>query len=250
MTQGCAEGHGRLIPHIAPWYGARRFNKGTAMYPNTAHRWCTRLILRLSGAFLGCASIASHADDLSSATNSNGFMTRGALQRPAAAGNPRPDFVLPLTGGRKGGIASLLEEECEEEDEAQPAAAVSQQAPVLAVAAPTLATHDTPQARLPPPIPKEEATAVAPPAPVAEWELTPSDKTLNTALSRWATKAGWQLVWEFPHDYEIDVRSTVPGTFEEAIEAVAKSIDTAEAPMRVIFYKGNKVLRIVARGRE
>lgn len=228
------------------------------MYPNTVHRWCTRLILQLFGASLGCASIVSHAGDLSSATHSNGFMARearGAALWPGAAGHSRPDFVLPLTGGTKGGGAPLIPEECEEEDDVQPAAA-PQQAPVLAVAAPTLATQETQQTQqtpgTAPHVPsKEEAAAVAPPPPPApEWELAPSDKTLNAALSRWAEQAGWQLLWEFPHDYEIDARSTVPGTFEEAVDAVARSIDTAEAPMRAIFYKGNKVLRIVAKGRE
>ncbi|HYD61630.1 MAG TPA: toxin co-regulated pilus biosynthesis Q family protein [Noviherbaspirillum sp.] len=173
-------------------------------------------------------------------------MARGLTQRPAATGNPRPGFALPLTGGTKGGVTPLMMEECEEEDE--PAAAAPQQAPVLAVAAPSLAPSATSQASLPNPAPKEEAAVVAPPMP--EWELAPSDKTLNAALKRWAAKAGWQLVWEFPHDYEIDVRSTIPGTFEEAIDAVARNISTAETPMRAIFYKGNKVLRIVAKGRE
>ena len=221
------------------------------MYPNSVHRWCARLILRLSGAFLGCAGIAAHAGEPSPATNANGFMARGLPQWTAAAGGHRPDFALPLTGSTKGSVTPLMMEECEEEDEVQPAAAVPAQAPVLAVAAPSLATPATPQAGLPPPASKVDATVVVPPPPPApEWELAPSDKTLNAALKRWATKAGWQLVWEFPHDYEIDVRSTIPGTFEEAIDAVAKNIGTAETPMRAIFYKGNKVLRIVAKGRE
>lgn len=209
------------------------------MHPNTTHRWYTRLILRLSGAFLGCASIGSHAGDLSSTTHANGFMTRGTPQRPAAA-SARPDFVLPLSGGATGEIDPMMLEDCEEEYEDQPAAGVAQQAEVLAVAAPALAGAPVPMST--------EVVAAA--APVEEWELDPSDKTVNAALSRWATKAGWQLLWEFPHDYEIDARSTVPGTFEDAVEAVARSIDSAEAPMLAIFYKGNKVLRIVARGRE
>lgn len=98
--------------------------------------------------------------------------------------------------------------------------------------------------------------AQARPAPAAspvvtpKWEIVPTDKTLNAALARWAALAGWQLVWELPVDYAVEARTTVPGTFEEAVAVVAKSMDTAEIPLKAIFYAGNKVLRIVAKGVE
>jgi|GEM_PF-1768996 len=105
------------------------------------------------------------------------------------------------------------------------------------------------------------AATVAAPATVApapaeapklatSWEIIPADKTLNTSLARWAAAAGWQLVWELPVDYAVEARTSVPGTFEQAVEIVAKSMETAEIPMKAIFYKGNKVLRIVAKGGE
>ena len=95
------------------------------------------------------------------------------------------------------------------------------------------------------------ATPVAEPAERAApgaWDLVPSDKTLNGALARWAGAAGWQLLWELPVDYAVQVRTTVPGTFEEAVGAVVTSMDSAELPMKAVFYKGNKVLRIMGRG--
>ena len=82
------------------------------------------------------------------------------------------------------------------------------------------------------------------------WEVTPADKTLNTALARWAALAGWQLVWELPVDYAVSVRTEIRGSFTEAVGMVAKSMDTAEIPMKAIFYEGNHVLRIVAKGTE
>lgn len=82
------------------------------------------------------------------------------------------------------------------------------------------------------------------------WEIVPADKTLNTALARWAATAGWQLLWELPVDYAVDARTSVPGTFEEAVGMVAESMETAEIPMKAIFYEGNRVLRIVAKGAE
>jgi hypothetical protein len=82
------------------------------------------------------------------------------------------------------------------------------------------------------------------------WELVPSDKTLKAALTRWARMAGWQVVWELPVDYEVETRTAVQGTFQEAVGVVAKSMDSAEIPMKAIFYAGNRVLRIVAKGTE
>jgi hypothetical protein len=75
-----------------------------------------------------------------------------------------------------------------------------------------------------------------------------TDKTLNAALSRWAASAGWQLVWELTVDYAVDTQTSIPGTFEDAVTAVVKSMDAAEMPMQAIFYKGNRVLRIVSKG--
>lgn len=80
-----------------------------------------------------------------------------------------------------------------------------------------------------------------------EWNIESTDKTLNSTLSRWAAAAGWQLLWELPVDYSIDVKTTIHGTFTQAVEAVAKSMGKTEFPMKAIFYSGNKVLRIVAR---
>lgn len=84
--------------------------------------------------------------------------------------------------------------------------------------------------------------------PSSTWELVLTDKTLNAAFARWTKLAGWQLLWELPADYAIEAHTSVPGTFEEAVAVVAKSMENAEVPMKAIFYKGNKVLRIVPRG--
>ena len=100
------------------------------------------------------------------------------------------------------------------------------------------------------PVPTSVPTPTNAAQSISSWEIIPGDKTLNTSLARWAAAAGWQLVWELPVDYAVEARTMVPGTFEEAVEVVAKSMETAEIPMKAIFYKGNKVLRIVAKGSE
>jgi hypothetical protein len=106
----------------------------------------------------------------------------------------------------------------------------------------------------PEPAPSIAAPAAAVAAPpglrVPSWEVIPSDKTLHTALARWSAIAGWQLVWELPVDYAVSVRTEIRGTFAEAVAMVTKSMATAEIPMKAIFYDGNRVLRIVAKGSE
>ena len=90
--------------------------------------------------------------------------------------------------------------------------------------------------------------APAPHAALSTWDIAVTDVSLNAVLTRWAAIAGWQLVWELPVDYALESRLTLTGTFEEAVEAVAQSMASAEEPMQAIFYKTNRVVRIVAKG--
>jgi hypothetical protein len=80
------------------------------------------------------------------------------------------------------------------------------------------------------------------------WEIALTDRTLNAALARWAAAAGWQLLWELPVDYTVQARTTIPGKFEDAVALVVTSMEGAEIPMKAVFYQGNKVLRIMAKG--
>ncbi|MYM99005.1 toxin co-regulated pilus biosynthesis Q family protein [Duganella vulcania] len=94
------------------------------------------------------------------------------------------------------------------------------------------------------------AAAAAPtptPAPPT-WQLRLSDQTLKAALLRWAASEGWQLVWEAPVDYAVERDTSIGGSLEQAIEAVARSMAGAETPLQAIFYKGNRVIRIVVKG--
>lgn len=85
-------------------------------------------------------------------------------------------------------------------------------------------------------------------SPPARWEIAPSDGTIHATLARWAASAGWQLVWELQVDYPIESRATLQGSFEDAVATVARSLQETSAPARAIFYSGNQVLRIVAKG--
>lgn len=81
----------------------------------------------------------------------------------------------------------------------------------------------------------------------ARWTIDSSDKTLSAALARWAAAAGWQLLWQLPVDVEIDANASISGTFAQAVETIARSMEQTGVPMKAIFYAGNKVLRIVAK---
>lgn len=83
-----------------------------------------------------------------------------------------------------------------------------------------------------------------------DWEIIVTDKTLNATMARWAALAGWQLLWELPVDYAVEARTRVHGTFEEAVGIVAASMESAEIPMKAVFYQGNRVLRIMSKGTE
>lgn len=99
--------------------------------------------------------------------------------------------------------------------------------------------------------PANDKVASAPAAPAAggeRWDIVIADRTLNAAMARWAAAAGWQLLWELPVDYAVQAQTTVPGKFEDAVTVIVNSMEGAEIPMKAVFYSGNKVLRIMAKG--
>ncbi|RJF92120.1 hypothetical protein D3871_26105 [Noviherbaspirillum saxi] len=88
---------------------------------------------------------------------------------------------------------------------------------------------------------KEAAKAVT-------WDIRSTDKTIRSALARWAASAGWQLSWELSVDYPVYAQASFPGQFENAVESVVKSLEHTEVPVRAVFYRGNHVLRLIAKG--
>lgn len=76
------------------------------------------------------------------------------------------------------------------------------------------------------------------------WRIRNGDK-LSETLAAWGREAGWQGVfWEAPDLVsEIDVAFT--GGFEEAITQTIEALARHGVQLRVIFYGGNKVVRIV-----
>lgn len=82
------------------------------------------------------------------------------------------------------------------------------------------------------------------------WDLRFEDKTVRTALERWASAAGWQLIWDLSYDYPIAASASLEQSFEGAIEIVMRSMETVQHPPKAIFHRGNHVVRIVNKGVE
>ncbi len=98
--------------------------------------------------------------------------------------------------------------------------------------------------------PAPVATALTQPPAEPVWLIRIEDRSLRAVFARWTESAGWQLSWEAPVDYAIDARATLTGSLESAVEAVVKSLFKVDVPVKAIFYRGNKVLRVVAKGAE
>ncbi|SEK64632.1 Toxin co-regulated pilus biosynthesis protein Q [Roseateles sp. YR242] len=82
------------------------------------------------------------------------------------------------------------------------------------------------------------------------WVLQTEDQTLRGALDRWSREAGWKMFWEMGVDYPIVAPADVEGNFEDAIAVVVRSLSQADVPPKAVFYRGNRVLRVIPRGKE
>ncbi|WP_449122228.1 toxin co-regulated pilus biosynthesis Q family protein [Pseudomonas viridiflava] len=93
------------------------------------------------------------------------------------------------------------------------------------------------------------AKTVMPPLPTQEpWVISPSDITLRRALTKWAKRAGWQLVWDASEDVPLDVTAKFNGDFVTAVRTVFRSL-SADVKLVGLTYKDNTVLRVVESGR-
>jgi hypothetical protein len=99
------------------------------------------------------------------------------------------------------------------------------------------------------PAPSATMSAPTPAPPVnTEWKLNLADGTVRTVLARWANEAGWQFIWEVPTDFTVDASATIHGSFEHALNAVVDALSGSQVPIQVVLYKGNHVMRVVAKG--
>lgn len=78
------------------------------------------------------------------------------------------------------------------------------------------------------------------------WDLVLSDNNLETALNKWASKAGYQpIVWDLQEEIPINSSARFEGSFEEALDAVIQSLRNTDFPLKAKYYS-NKVVRITS----
>lgn len=94
------------------------------------------------------------------------------------------------------------------------------------------------------PAPRTELAAAPAEAGTPGWTVKPGD-TLKSTLSRWAEQAHWQLSWETDFDYPMPLGATFSGSFGEAGAQLIGHYQTAKKPLKIIFYKGNSVARVL-----
>jgi hypothetical protein len=97
----------------------------------------------------------------------------------------------------------------------------------------------------------QPAPVAAPAAPAVTWVLSP-DVMLRENLRRWATAAGWTLVWNAVSggrvvDYTVDVEVKYTGELIGVDGIMAKVVSAyydAEYPLQIEFFRGNKVAEV------
>jgi hypothetical protein len=151
--------------------------------------------------------------------------------------------VLVLRGGRLEGVvqraASQVPSPAEQvADEPEGAAPAVPHSPV-SVPGPDAAASPAPAAAIPVPL--------AAPAPVASFEISPSDRNIRRALGRWAKTAGWTFNaehWAVNVDVPVVGSARFDSEFKPAVLALLASTELGDRPLRPCFYS-NKVVRVV-----
>jgi hypothetical protein len=92
-------------------------------------------------------------------------------------------------------------------------------------------------------------SVVAPQGPTEPtWTISDTDRSLKELMTRWSRNSDWQLCWDLPVDYPLVGRMSITGSFESAVEKIVTNMRTAEHPFKIVFYKGNRVVRVASRG--
>lgn len=82
--------------------------------------------------------------------------------------------------------------------------------------------------------------------PVPLWDARPRED-LRVVLERWASAAGWSVVWDVDHSYPVQVPVSLQAPFEEAVSLLVNGFARADPPFVAEIW-GNRVLRIVPVG--
>jgi len=80
----------------------------------------------------------------------------------------------------------------------------------------------------------------------ASWALRAEDGSVYAALKRWSVSAGWQISWEIPVDFPIEIEDVSGGSYEFAVRRVLTAFRVSDYPPHPCFHE-NRVVRVVRR---
>lgn len=78
---------------------------------------------------------------------------------------------------------------------------------------------------------------------VRSWEIVKGEM-LKAQLERWATDAGYTLIWSAHNDYEMQSDSTFTGPFKDAVKAFFGALQSNGHALRVTIFEGNNVMEV------
>lgn len=78
---------------------------------------------------------------------------------------------------------------------------------------------------------------------VRSWEIVKGEM-LKAQLERWATDAGYTLIWSAHNDYEMQSNSTFNGPFKDAVKAFFGALQSNGHALRVTIFEGNNVMEV------
>lgn len=76
------------------------------------------------------------------------------------------------------------------------------------------------------------------------WQVTPADQNVRMLLTRWASAAGWSLVWSAERDVPLVGSALFPGDFKSAVREVLRATDMSDAAVQPCFHT-NAVVRVI-----
>ncbi|MDR0465845.1 MAG: toxin co-regulated pilus biosynthesis Q family protein [Deltaproteobacteria bacterium] len=74
------------------------------------------------------------------------------------------------------------------------------------------------------------------------YRITPG--RLKAQMSAWAARAGYQLVWDVPHDYEMRAAADFSTDFRESVQSLFVGLQRSGYALRVTVHPPNRVLEV------
>lgn len=68
-----------------------------------------------------------------------------------------------------------------------------------------------------------------------------SGQMLHPVLAEWASKSGWDVIWESEYDYKIEANASFGGNFVDAVTQIVTAMAEARPAITVEFFQGNNV---------